>query len=258
MFNDLTQPNQTNSQTPPVDDIFAETDKTTEAKSFSGYYANANQAPVGANLPADIEAQKAGLSAGEELATSSKGKILKVILIALLIILLISLAYLVYVKFIEQQPIEETINDVNTATVKATSTVKESIATTTATTTAVSEEVFAATSTPLATTTPPVSNLVDTDSDNLTDEEEVVLGTDVNKGDTDGDGLSDYDEIKLYNTNAKMVDTDNDGLSDYEEIKIYKTDPNKADSDDDSYLDGAEVKQGYNPLGAGKLTDIKK
>lgn len=264
MFNDLNQPNQPAATTPPVDDIFADTDKTAEAKSFSGYYANSTQAPATTptlGAPTEIDTLKAGLSAGEELPVSSKGKILKVILIALLIILLIGLGYLVYVKFLTGQNDPEVIpvnENIVTTTTKTVPSVVEPVTTTPATTTPVSEEIVAATSTPITTTTPPVSNLQDTDADNLTDEEEGVLGTDINLQDTDGDGLSDYDEVKLYNTNAKLVDTDSDALSDYEEVKIYQTDPTNANSDGDSYNDGQEVKSGYNPLGEGKMTDVKK
>jgi hypothetical protein len=87
------------------------------------------------------------------------------------------------------------------------------------------------TSTPI-TPTPPSQPLKksDTDKDNLTDDEERVYGTDILNPDTDNDGLTDYDEVKFYKTNPLDSDTDNDG-----------------------YLDGIEVKNGYNPLGAGKL-----
>lgn len=52
---------------------------------------------------------------------------------------------------------------------------------------------------------------------------------------------------------GKFLDSDNDGLTDYEEIFIYKTNPNKKDTDGDGYSDGDEVKNGYNPLGEGKM-----
>ncbi|MFA6533931.1 MAG: hypothetical protein WCT37_02030 [Patescibacteria group bacterium] len=70
--------------------------------------------------------------------------------------------------------------------------------------------------------------------------------------DSDSDGLTDADEIK-YGTNPYLPDTDLDGLFDKEEIEIYKTNPLNADTDGDSYQDGAEVKGGYNPNGPGRL-----
>lgn len=51
---------------------------------------------------------------------------------------------------------------------------------------------------------------------------------------------------------ADSEDPDNDGLNNAEE-RLYGTDPNNADTDKDGFPDGEEVKNGYNPLGAGKL-----
>lgn len=70
--------------------------------------------------------------------------------------------------------------------------------------------------------------------------------------DTDGDGLTD-DEEKTLSTDPAKIDTDVDGLTDREEVKVFGTDPLKADTDGDGYADGAEVKNGYNPMGEGKL-----
>lgn len=261
MFNDLTQSNQsTQPNVPPVspsvDDIFADTDKAAENNNFSGYYANAGAT----SIPTEVEAQKVGLSASAPLPTSSKGKILKIVLIALLVILLISLGYLVYAKFLSGQVAEEEIEKIDSPATKTVEIITPSVIPPVIepiVEVPVSEEIIVSTSTPIETTTPPVSNLIDTDGDNLTDEEEGVLGTDINLKDSDDDGLSDYEEVKIYNTAANKVDTDSDGLSDYEEVKIYQTDPNKADSDEDGYSDGGEVKSGYNPLGDGKLTEVK-
>ncbi len=69
----------------------------------------------------------------------------------------------------------------------------------------------------------------DTDSDSLSDEEESSAGTDPRNKDSDGDTLSDGDEVKKYKTNPLAPDTDNDG-----------------------YTDAMEIKNGYNPLGAGR------
>ena len=52
---------------------------------------------------------------------------------------------------------------------------------------------------------------------------------------------------------TEKTDSDNDGLTDVEELKVYGTDPKRADTDGDGYLDGDEIKNGYNPLGEGKL-----
>jgi Bacterial TSP3 repeat len=71
--------------------------------------------------------------------------------------------------------------------------------------------------------------------------------------DTDGDGLSNADEINIYHTDPSKADTDGDGLSDRDEIVTWKTNPLNPDTDGDGYTDGSEVKNGYNPLGPGKL-----
>ncbi|MCX6793451.1 MAG: hypothetical protein NTY12_05565 [Candidatus Falkowbacteria bacterium] len=52
--------------------------------------------------------------------------------------------------------------------------------------------------------------------------------------------------------NEGLVDSDFDGLPDKVEA-VYGTDPAKADTDADGFSDYNEIKDGYNPLGAGKL-----
>jgi len=73
--------------------------------------------------------------------------------------------------------------------------------------------------------------------------------------DRDKDGLSDADESKL-GTSPTSSDTDADGLFDKEEVETYKTDPLDPDTDGDGFQDGAEVKNGYNPIGTGKLFEV--
>ncbi|KKT34664.1 MAG: hypothetical protein UW24_C0024G0009 [Parcubacteria group bacterium GW2011_GWA2_44_12] len=68
--------------------------------------------------------------------------------------------------------------------------------------------------------------------------------------DTDTDGLTDEEELSL-GTNPRVPDTDFDGLGDFEEVKIYHTNPALKDTDGDSYLDGNEVKDGFDPAVAG-------
>lgn len=55
---------------------------------------------------------------------------------------------------------------------------------------------------------------------------------------------------------VSTIDTDLDGLTDDEE-KIIGTNSTLADSDSDSFLDIAELKNGYDPLVAGKKMDDK-
>lgn len=65
--------------------------------------------------------------------------------------------------------------------------------------------------------------------------------------DTDNDGLTDEEEKKI-GTDLNYFDTDNDGLSDGDEVNKYKTDPLKADTDNDGYDDKTEISTGHDPL----------
>ena len=69
---------------------------------------------------------------------------------------------------------------------------------------------------------------IDSDGDELSDEEELGLGTDPNNYDTDGDGLSDGSEVRAdgWGTNPLSADTDGDGYTDGDELFVYGTDPN--------------------------------
>ena len=93
----------------------------------------------------------------------------------------------------------------------------------------------------------------DTDLDGLTDGEEIRNGTSPLKNDTDLDGLSDGEEVKR-GTDPLSPDTDLDGLSDGEEVERYGTDPLKADTDLDGLNDFTEVRLGSDPL--RKDTDL--
>ncbi len=122
---------------------------------------------------------------------------------------------------------------------------------------------------------------LDTDSDNLPDYYEDILGTDKDKADTDGDGLTDGDEVFFIGTdplkadsddngindgeedpdsdgltNAKeceigtspvIADSDMDSLTDGDEVNTHNTDPLKYDSDEDSISDGDEITLGLDP-----------
>lgn len=73
--------------------------------------------------------------------------------------------------------------------------------------------------------------------------------------DSDKDGLDDVREREL-GTDPYNADTDGDGLSDGDEVLIWKTNPLNPDTDGDGYSDGQEVRNGYNPLGPGKLFNL--
>lgn len=74
----------------------------------------------------------------------------------------------------------------------------------------------------------------------------------VGVGDRDHDDL-DVDLETSLGSSDTSVDSDGDGVTDADEYHFYKTDPSKADSDSDGYNDGDEIKNGYNPLGSGKI-----
>ncbi len=64
--------------------------------------------------------------------------------------------------------------------------------------------------------------------------------------DSDSDGLSDYEEL-LFGTNHNKVDSDGDGLSDFAEVRTHGSNPLTTDTDGDGYSDGIEVARDGNP-----------
>ncbi len=99
--------------------------------------------------------------------------------------------------------------------------------------------------------TAPVINGVginDSDSDNLSDEEEAEFGTDPLNPDSDYDGLYDGVELHDLNLNPLNIDTDEDGLPDGAEVNIYQSDPTRPDTDNDGVTDRQEVERQTDPL----------
>ncbi len=71
-----------------------------------------------------------------------------------------------------------------------------------------------------------------------------------------GLGITNIDLKKIpigIDNRLEEQDSDNDGLHDKME-EALGTDPNNPDSDSDTYPDGHEIKNGYSPLGPGKLS----
>lgn len=87
------------------------------------------------------------------------------------------------------------------------------------------------------------------DSDNDPNDDAILFG---NVPDTDGDGLDDLREREL-GTDPMRFDTDGDGLSDYDEVISWKSNPQNPDTDGDGYSDEEEIKNGYSPVGPGRI-----
>jgi hypothetical protein len=77
----------------------------------------------------------------------------------------------------------------------------------------------------------------DRDGDGVSNDQEIIDGTDPDNPDSDGDGIID----------GADNDDDNDGVTDAQEA-IDGTDPLDPDSDDDGLTDGQEVTAGTDPL----------
>ena len=64
-----------------------------------------------------------------------------------------------------------------------------------------------------------ISSDLDSDGDGLTDEYELVLGTNPYSVDSDGDSLNDREELETFGTNPLLADSDFDGLRDDQELQ---------------------------------------
>lgn len=92
--------------------------------------------------------------------------------------------------------------------------------------------------------------LADADSDGATDFQEFEAGSDPHVTDTDSDNLTDGDEINTHLTDPTLADTDGDTLNDDVEL-AGTTDPLLADTDSDNLRDDEELIAGTD----GFITD---
>ena len=88
----------------------------------------------------------------------------------------------------------------------------------------------------------------DEEPDGLTNLEEFNAGTVPNIADTDSDTLSDGDEINLHGTNPLLPDSDGDTLADADEVNTFGTSPILVDTDGDGNNDAPEIAEGIDPL----------
>ncbi|MCD4753798.1 MAG: protein kinase [Anaerolineaceae bacterium] len=92
-----------------------------------------------------------------------------------------------------------------------------------------------------------INAMSDNDEDGLTNDREILLGTDPNNPDTDGDGLNDGLEVNQYGTNPLNQDSDADTLTDGEEVNEIGTSPTNPDTDGDGINDQIDPDPGQPP-----------
>ena len=221
---------------PVVQDIFANMDKPDSNIPLNPQPSGTITKPLEANVGAQSANQPPVKSASKA----------KLVLVILIILVVAAAGVLVYSQYFKKAPAEVII--------------PESVVN-------IEEDVPVNDSE--ATTESPVADIIETE---INTEEPVAIDTNlsteegepvVETGDNIdmGEGLTSEEPAVIGEENTLVpeevavdLDSDQDGLSDADEINVYGTNPLKSDTDGDGYLDGDEVKNGYNPLGDGRLS----
>lgn len=87
----------------------------------------------------------------------------------------------------------------------------------------------------------------DADADGLPNIFEYKNKANPRVADTDSDGLTDKEEVQIFHTKPYTDDSDNDSINDFAEVKEYHTNPNANDTDSDSLPDNWEIRYKTNP-----------
>ncbi len=253
---DSPTPPPVNLPTEPPDDIFSATEsRGAPLADSSNFESTSLNGPKDA-LSAGVLRKKTGNSFSSEPATVPSphndpllyptkgpvlGKILLTLIIGLVLVGIVIGGWVVYTKIKSKPTSSDTVNslDANSKTKKL------SPIPTNPTPTNRRDLILdpVSSSSPVVSVEPTTTIVAGVKNDSI------LFGEPI---DADKDGLDDARE-KEIGTNPQIYDTDMDGLSDGDEVLLWHTDPLNPDSDGDSYKDGDEVRNGYNPLGPGKL-----
>ncbi|HNU89793.1 MAG TPA: hypothetical protein PKJ11_00420 [bacterium] len=214
---------------PVVQDIFANMDDKPDS--------NIPLNPDSSGMITKPVETNAGTQSAHQPPVKSTSKA-KLVLIILIILVVVAAGVLVYSQYFKQAPTEAIIPE-SVVNIEENAPVNDSEA--------VTEPLTADIVEPEINFEEPA--IIDTNFP--TEEGEPIVETE--NGTNTGEGIMPEEPV-LPEEVAVDLDSDQDGLSDADEINIYGTNPLKSDTDGDGYLDGDEVKNGYNPLGEGSLS----
>lgn len=205
-------------QTGEPKDIFQEIEPMAQAPASQPVFQPiAPQPSVGGVAQGMSGGPKEPLANLSQLAAPQRSKFwLWLVVIIIIIAILVAAGWYFYIRFFNQQaaaPADLPITNQNEGAVLPEQPIINESESSTASTTAALEIPSTSAETIIDAAT------VDTDVDGLPDAQEQTLGTDPNNPDTDADNLTDREEVVVYKTNPLKVDTDGDGYADGAEVK---------------------------------------